>query len=88
MAGLDEITCEGIKRFSTLQKFVNTMSINSDTKKNLEIQLEIGKRYLKTSYGLHCSIKSTIASHCISCAMCHTDNEDFKTLHLRIKTRL
>ena len=46
--------------------------------KQIELQLEKGKRYLKTSYGLHCSNNTTVASHCISCALFHPEDKDYQ----------
>ena len=67
LAGLDDTTCAGVKGFSTLLNCVEALAIEISIMKQIELQLEKGKRYLKTSYGLHCSNNTTVASHCISC---------------------
>ena len=53
-------------------------STDANTIKDTERRLEKAKQYLKTAYGLHC-IEKSIASHYISCALCNSADNDFKT---------
>ncbi|XP_047137621.1 uncharacterized protein LOC124814116 [Hydra vulgaris] len=59
LAGLDDVTASGMNGFQTLQKLAQRFS-----SKSLEAALEKGKRYLKTSYQINCSVNdSNISSH-------------------------
>ena len=59
LAGLDDVTAAGMNGFNVLEKFVKKMKM-----KETEESLERGKRYLKTTYQIHCSNPvTTISSH-------------------------
>ena len=68
MAGLD-VTADGLQGFKTIENI--SANILDDLKKinNLKRKLENGKRYLKLSFGLHCSDDSFVNNHCISHAL-------------------
>ena len=78
MAGLDDTTCDGIKGFALLHQCVNTVTLSTEVQKQISNHLDMGKRYLKTSYALHCLTNSTVASHCISCALFNSGDESFQ----------
>ena len=50
LAGLDDVTAVGMNGFQTFEKFAQEIKMTET-----EDQLESGRRYLKTSYQLHCS---------------------------------
>ena len=60
---------DGPLGFKTIEK--TTANIFDDSKRinNLTKKLENGKRYLKLSFGLHCSDNSSVNNHSISHAL-------------------
>ena len=59
LAGLDDITADGMNAFAKLDDFLSRRKKD----KSLRDRLERGKRYLKTTYQGHCSLDSSISSH-------------------------
>ena len=59
LAGLDDITADGMNAFKYLETFLQRLKKDKD----LIDRLEKGKRYLKISYQSHCSMESEIKSH-------------------------
>ena len=80
MAGLDNLTADGLKGFFILS---DTVKICDDLKerKLLQQHLEDGKRYLKIGYRMHCKDIKPIDTHCIRFALLHSQDEDFKPHH-------
>ena len=59
LAGLDDITAEGMNGFQFLQKVLDDFKCEKEVSDNLEK----AKRYLKMNYQGHCNIPNTIATH-------------------------
>ena len=76
MAGLDNLTVDGLKGFLILSDTVKKICDDSKERKLLQQHLEDGKRYLKVGYRMHCKDINPIDTHCIR----------FALLHLKMKT--
>ena len=59
LAGLDDITADGMNAFNHLDEFLRRLK----KEKSYRDRLEKGKRYLKLSYQSHCTMESDISSH-------------------------
>ena len=77
MAGLDNVTADGILGFQLLTNQLEKFFIDSKVKGKLKKDLETGKRYLKIGYAQHCSVVSVVNTHCISHALCNKTDKDF-----------
>ena len=78
MAGLDNVTANGLNCFLLLEDVVTSLT-DAKLRRALLRQLEQSKRYLKIAYRMHCEILSTCETHCISFALC---NKKFENLQL------
>ena len=81
MAGLDNLTADGLKGFLILSDTVKKICDGLKERELLQQHLEDGKRYLKIGYRMHCKDISPIDTHCIRCALLHSQDEDFKPHH-------
>ena len=81
MAGLDNLTADGLKGFLILSDTVKKICNDSKERRLLQQHLEDGKRYLKIGYRMHCKDISPIDTHCIRFALFHSQDEDFKPHH-------
>ena len=81
MAGLENLTADGLKGFLILSGTVKKICDDSKERKLLQQHLEDGKRYLKIGYRMHCKDISPIDTHCIRFALLHSQGEDFKPHH-------
>ena len=81
MAGLDNLTADGLKGFLILSDTVKKICDDSKERKLLQQHLEDGKRYLKIDYRMHCKDISPVDTHCIRIALLHSQDEDFKPHH-------
>ena len=78
MAGLDNVTANGLKGFILLEDVVTSLT-GAKLRRALLRQLEQSKRYLKIGYRMHCEILSSCETHCISFAL---GNKKFENLQL------
>ena len=78
MAGLHNVTADGILGFKLLSNQLDELAIDSKMKINLRKDIDAGKRYLKIGYAQHCSVNTSVNTHCISHALSSKDDKDFK----------
>ena len=81
MAGLDNLTADGLKGFLVLSDTVKKICDDSKERKLSQQHLQDGKRYLKIGYRMHCKDISPIDTHCVRFALLHSQDEDFKPHH-------
>ena len=88
LAGLGNVTAAGLRAFSVLMESIKKLPISPTIMKELDVSLEKGKRYLKTSFSYHCSDDAETATHCISHALYNPTDSDFqgKTCQKHLKT--
>ena len=77
MAGLDNVIADRILGFKLLSNQLDELAIDSKMKINLRKDIDAGKRYLKIGYAQHCSVNTSVNTHCISHAL-SKDDKDFK----------
>ena len=86
LAGLDNVIAAGLKAFSVVMESIKTLLISPTIMKELDVSLEKGKGYLKTSFSRHCYAET--ATHCISHPLYNHTDPDFqgKTCQKHLKT--
>lgn len=62
LSGLDNTTADGLDGFSILHHVVKKLRLDITKQKHI-IEKSEGKRYLKTTYKVHCKCTSVCASH-------------------------
>lgn len=85
MAGLDNVTANGLKGFLLLENVVTSLT-DVKLRRALLRQLEQSKRYLKIGYRMHCEISSSCETHCISFALSNQAFENLQLDHRHIHT--
>ena len=87
MAGLDNITANGLTGFLFSEDIVSTLT-DAKLKRASLRQLEQSKRYLKIGYRLHCETFSNCDTHCTGFALRNTTSESLQIElnHLRNET--
>ena len=78
LAGLDDVACDGMNGTTILQEIVKKTNLSSNDQRETVNDLEKAKRYLKIGCPLHCKEKSSVATHCISCALFKQHDKDFQ----------
>ncbi|KAK3732346.1 hypothetical protein QZH41_000536 [Actinostola sp. cb2023] len=72
LQGLDSVTADGTEAFDNMVAIVDTLAENgagNDWRKNVEVGLRDGKRYLKTDFKSHVGRDEKCSDHCVTYAL-------------------
>ena len=83
MAGLDNVTANGLKGFLLLEDVVTSLT-DAKVRRALLRQLEQSKRYLKIGYRMHCETLSSCETHCISFALSNKNSRIYSLITITI----
>ena len=78
LAGLDDVACDDMNGVTILQETVKKTNLSCNDQRETVNDLQKGERYLNIVYPLHCKEKSSVATHCISCALFNPQDKDFQ----------
>lgn len=80
LSGLDNTTADGLNGFSILNDLVKKLDIDIFHQECLSEKIDMGKRYLKTMYKVHCKKSSLCASHCTQFSLSSPNDIDFRVI--------